>query len=197
MTVSNSIQMTERASAPDTPATNAWRVYFKSGGLYVVDDAGTETGPLGTGGGGGSGASDAYTVNEASDYTTSSTSFVDIDATDLNLSLTTTGGDVLLGFYGNIRVSGSGSPTVYFDVLQDATRIGGDDGLCLAFVTSIDSAVDQYQPVSFTYLITGLSAGTYAFKLQWKVSAAAAILYAGAGTSALDIHPQFWAKEIA
>lgn len=51
MTVSNSIQMTERANAPDTPATNAWRVYFKSGGLYVVDDAGTETGPLGTGGG--------------------------------------------------------------------------------------------------------------------------------------------------
>ncbi len=43
---------TERASAPATPDTSDWKIYFKSDGLYVVDDAGTETGPLGTGGGG-------------------------------------------------------------------------------------------------------------------------------------------------
>lgn len=41
----------ERASAPTTPGTGKWRVYAKSGGIYIVDDAGTETGPLGTGGG--------------------------------------------------------------------------------------------------------------------------------------------------
>lgn len=41
----------ELASAPTTPATGKWIAYFKSDGLYVVDDAGAETGPFGTGGG--------------------------------------------------------------------------------------------------------------------------------------------------
>jgi hypothetical protein len=38
----------EQGSAPDTPATGQWKLYFKSDGLYIVDDAGAETGPLGT-----------------------------------------------------------------------------------------------------------------------------------------------------
>ncbi len=50
-----SVLLDEQASAPTTPATGFWRVYAKSDGLYIVDDAGTETGPFGTGGGGGSG----------------------------------------------------------------------------------------------------------------------------------------------
>lgn len=48
-----SVLFDEQASAPTTPASGFWRAYFKSDGLYVVDDAGSETGPLGTGGGGG------------------------------------------------------------------------------------------------------------------------------------------------
>lgn len=38
---------TEQGSAPATPGTGEWRFYFKSDGLYIVDDAGTETGPFG------------------------------------------------------------------------------------------------------------------------------------------------------
>lgn len=144
----------------------------------------------------GSGAADAYTANQVSDYTTSSTTFADVDGTNFNLSVSTNGGDVLIGFYGNVKVSGSGAPTVYFDVLQDAARVAGDDGLMFSLVGSTDTVFDQYQPVSFVYLVTGLSAATYAFKLQWKVSTAAVILYAGAGTASLDVHPQFWVKEV-
>lgn len=40
------IKFDELASAPSTPATNDWKLYFKTGGLYVVDDAGTEYGPI-------------------------------------------------------------------------------------------------------------------------------------------------------
>lgn len=47
----STLLFSEQASAPATPATGDWRVYFKSDGLYVVDDAGSETGPLSTGGG--------------------------------------------------------------------------------------------------------------------------------------------------
>lgn len=32
--------------APATPASTKWRVYFKTDGLYIIDDAGNETGPL-------------------------------------------------------------------------------------------------------------------------------------------------------
>lgn len=39
------IQFAE-GSAPSTPASTKWRAYFKTDGLYVIDDAGTETGPL-------------------------------------------------------------------------------------------------------------------------------------------------------
>lgn len=35
-------------STPSTPASTHWRLYFKSDGLYFVDDAGTEYGPLPT-----------------------------------------------------------------------------------------------------------------------------------------------------
>lgn len=47
-----SVLLDEQASAPTTPALGFWRVYAKSDGLYIVDDAGVETGPLGAGGGG-------------------------------------------------------------------------------------------------------------------------------------------------
>ena len=50
--------------------------------------------------------------------------------------------------------------------------------------------------VSFTFLATGLAAGTHTFKLQWKTGAATATMYAGAGTPNLDVHPQFWAREV-
>ena len=48
---SGTVVMQERSGNPFTPATGYWGYYFKSDGLYYIDDAGTVTGPLGTGGG--------------------------------------------------------------------------------------------------------------------------------------------------
>ncbi len=36
----------EQASAPSTAASTKWKVYFKSTGLFVLDDAGLEHGPF-------------------------------------------------------------------------------------------------------------------------------------------------------
>lgn len=41
----------EQGSDPATPAANKWKVYFKSGGLYIKDDAGVVIGPIKVGGG--------------------------------------------------------------------------------------------------------------------------------------------------
>jgi hypothetical protein len=59
------ITMQEEVATPSTPSSGKWSVYFKSGGLYIVDDAGNETkvsaedvGLLTTGG-----TSTAYTIS--------------------------------------------------------------------------------------------------------------------------------------
>jgi hypothetical protein len=43
----------EMAAKPTQPVASNWALYFKAAGLFVEDDAGAETGPLGVGGGGG------------------------------------------------------------------------------------------------------------------------------------------------
>ena len=134
---------------------------------------------------------DHYTVNEASDYTTTSTSFTDIDATDLALTITTTGGDVMIGFHGGFDCSAGAN--VYVDVDLDGTRIGGDDGIHAAAV----NATDFYGRISFVWLVTSLSAGSHTFKLQWKTSAGTVKMFAGAGTANADVHPQFWVREVS
>lgn len=131
-----------------------------------------------------------YILNESSDYTTTSTSFVNVDATKLSLSITTAGGDVLIGFCGCILQS---SASVFFDVDVDTVRSGGDDGLC---VVSPSSAAQRFN-ASFFKLIQGLSAGVHTFKLQWKVNAGTATLFAGSGTANGDIHPQFFVREVS
>lgn len=55
----DAVNMVEQASDPAAPATGRWKYYFKAGGLYIIDDAGVVTGPLGvTGSGGGDVATD-------------------------------------------------------------------------------------------------------------------------------------------
>jgi hypothetical protein len=40
------IVLTEEAGVPSTPAAGKWTLYTKAGGLYYLDDAGSEIGPL-------------------------------------------------------------------------------------------------------------------------------------------------------
>ncbi|MGB1285072.1 MAG: hypothetical protein ACPG7F_00950 [Aggregatilineales bacterium] len=144
-----------------------------------------------SGGGSFSGASTTYEVNESSDYTTTSTTFVDVDATNLSLTITTTGGNVLVGFSGTARIDTTGAH-IHLNLDVDGSAVATDDGL-----VSMRSTGVTINPMSFTHLVTGLSAGSHTFKLQWKVSSSTATLYAGAGTTHNDIHPQFWVQEFS
>lgn len=126
------------------------------------------------------------TLNETSDYTTTSTTFVDVDATEgkLQLTVTTNGGDVLVHFHG-AYISGA---TALFDIKVDGTRDGGNDGY---------TRIVAQGPLSFTRLITGLAADSHIFKLVWRVVSGTGTLAAGAGTANMDVHPQFWVREIS
>lgn len=131
-----------------------------------------------------------YESNEGSDYTNSTTTFADVDS-DFNLTIVTTGGDVICGF----TLSGI-SATSYgvIDIEVDGTRIinTADKGLAIVTLTNRST-------VSTMRLITGLAAGSHTFKLQFarRTGGGTATLYAGAGTANYDVHGQFWAREVS
>ena len=135
---------------------------------------------------------DHYECDEASDYTTTSTSFVAVDSTNLRLTITTNGGDVLIVFTGSVANSAAGYRT-YLDIeVDDASYLGDDDGLVV-----FSNAANYNTPPSLVALAQNLSAGEHTFELHWKVEGGTATLYAGAGTSNKDVHPAFWVREVS
>ena len=134
-------------------------------------------------------------AGHASDYSTASTSFTDVDATNLALSVTTTGdgagnpGDVMIGLCGTAY--SSGAIRIYFQLLEDGVTINIDgDGFFVSEGTGV-------RPVSFMFLRANASIGTHIYKLQWRVSSGTGVLLANAGTSGRDCKSQFWVREIS
>ncbi len=128
-------------------------------------------------------------VTGANVITTTATEFVDVDAAALSLSLTTHGGDVLLGFTGTVRHSVHSAET-RFNIAVDGVNYIADDGIVSVRI-SAGGDTGRNKPLSFVMMITGLSAGSHSFKLRWKTSSG--------NTATMDVvklHPQFWAKEI-
>ena len=123
-------------------------------------------------------------------YTTSSSSFVDVDATNLVFTKTLGGGDVLIGFFGSLYHASSSR--VSFDIDIDGTRLGNDDGL-------IGGQVDNLAvPIALLAWKQGLSAASHTFKLQWKVTGGGtATLYGPNASSGYKWHPQFWVREVS
>ncbi|MCC6612886.1 MAG: hypothetical protein IT320_05360 [Anaerolineae bacterium] len=136
-------------------------------------------------------------VNEASDYSTTSGSFVDVDTTDLALTITTTGGDVMIGFAGALKAPSNNGANL--DVLLDGVRIGGDDGITSVTNDYDGTYTERVNNASFVYLKRSLGAGSHTFKLQWKsVSGNTVTMPAGAGSvGGNDLHPQFWVREVS
>lgn len=139
-------------------------------------------------------------VDAASNFTTSTiANFERVDlATDtegvFKHTLTTNGGDVFVGFTVCIAQT-SASAYVFFNVQYDGTTlVAGDDGL---INPTADAAPGGIRAVSWSGYITGLSAGSHAFRLMWRVSAGTGTVYGGAGTANRDVHPTFWAREIS
>ena len=103
-------------------------------------------------------------------------------------------GDVLVGFTGTVDLPTSGN-TVNFDFTVDGTRQGLDDGIIVCSPPS--SSANTRFPVAFTWLVRNVAAGTHTITLQWKSPAGTSItMWAGAGTSGKDVHPQYWAVKV-
>lgn len=106
-----------------------------------------------------------FACNSASGYSTTSTSFTDVDAAALSGTLTTTGGPLLIGAAGSWKSSGT-SIDICLDVTLNGVRIG-HPSYGVTFMQSV--AANLYLPVAWSQ-VRPLAAGTYALKLQWRTS---------------------------
>lgn len=131
-------------------------------------------------------------IDQGANYTYTTTTFADIDSTNLSSGARTwAGGLVLVGFSGSMQHSNNAA-IFYLDVAIDGSRVGGDDGL---IVVDQAATANEASNISFTTLIP-VSAGSHTISIQWKTSGATLTLYAGAGTANYDIHPRFFGIEV-
>ena len=99
------------------------------------------------------------------DYTISNvTTFQDIDSTNLSITLVTHGGPVWVHFLG---AATNGGGAAYFDIAVDGVRVGDSFTKGLA---ELDVATGERVPVAISVLLTGLVAGTYVLRPQWRTS---------------------------
>jgi hypothetical protein len=130
----------------------------------------------------------------SSDISTTSTSFVDVDATNLALTIVTTGNgaagnaDIMIGFCGTLY--SSTSIRIYLRCLVDGVTIDADDGLLVSEGSGV-------RPVSFMRLHPNIAAGSHTVKLSWKTSSGTAVLLSNVGTATRDCKFQFWTREVS
>jgi len=95
-------------------------------------------------------------------HTTTSTSFGNVDATNITFNVTSSGGMYWLGFSGRY-VHSVGASYIYFDIAVDGTRLGGTNGLLPCNSSTTGAAFHLIAPAA-------LSSGTRTITLQWRVS---------------------------
>ncbi len=106
----------------------------------------------------------------AGSYSTTSTSSVDMDATNLSHTITTTGGDIRVTFTGYGRVTGAGGQNLNLSVDIDSTEY---------VVLSQENYTSlQEMNSSFSWIISGLSAGEHTVKMVWHVTSGTGQMYA-------------------
>jgi hypothetical protein len=121
--------------------------------------------------------------SNGSDYTTSSTSFVDIDSTNLTFTLTPVSTILLVLFSGTFHLGATGS--LYLDLTVDTVLQGGSNGI--QYITT-NSALDQVMTI-FT-VVTVAAGAAHTIRPQWKVSTNTGTLYANTA------RPQFTVVQI-
>lgn len=127
-------------------------------------------------------------VTLANAITTTSTSWA--DATGLSVTMTTNGGNVLVLFTAMATHSGGTANNPYFNLEVDGAGIGGTDGVVAKSNTG--TVPDN---VSFTWVVTGLSAASHTFKIRWKVGTGTGTLLAENSAAGAKFKPMLYVVE--
>lgn len=137
----------------------------------------------------------SYESVSGDDFSTTSYTFEAVDSEKLNLTITTSGGDVVVGLM-TVAYVNTNSAWIHLDVEVDGVRIGGDDGIigCRSEKDLSPTTPNTIYPIAFQRRITGLSAGTHTFQLVWKRTAFTANLLTQDDTDGVKL--KFWVGEI-
>ena len=109
---------------------------------------------------------DSEEYSENSNYSTSSTSYVDIDSTNLDHSITLDKeGDVLVGLTGTFAIGSTAF--LYLKLTQNNTQV----------LEHYRVFANQTHQVSILYLAKGFVAATYTFGVEWRVSSGTVTMY--------------------
>lgn len=128
-------------------------------------------------------------IDNASNYSTTSTVFVDVDATDFSTTINTNGGDVLVTLCATVVGS---SNWAYFDIDVDGSRVGDDDG-----IIKKHNSGGSGDAVMLYFWVKGLAAGSHTFTLQWKANSGTVYLYGGQSGAGNDVHGQWDVREVS
>ncbi len=115
----------------------------------------------------------AVTNYTGGSWTETSATFNDVDATNASLTIITTGRPVRVTVTGAMEHT-VGNNWIDFDIDVDGALEGGTNGV----YRSADGDAGIERGLGFSYLISGLTAGSHTFKLNWRTEAATATLYA-------------------
>jgi hypothetical protein len=126
-------------------------------------------------------------LDEASNYTTTSTSFTAIDTTDLSRAVVSDGRPLHARFYASLSY-GNVNQFINFNLQIDGVTYVADDGL--AGIRAVTSGTAEINQALVERTIPVLP-GTHTVAVLWKTNTSTATMYAGAGTANLDHHPQF------
>lgn len=111
-----------------------------------------------------SGFAVSYLCYEAgADYTTTSTSFADVDATNLKLTMTVKGGRAIIFASCSLRADNTASSGAEITIIADSLTYptAGTHGLCRV-------AQNATAHPGIVAVFTGLSDGSHTFKLQFR-----------------------------
>ena len=121
-----------------------------------------------------------------SDYTTTSTSMVDISA-DLSIVLATTGGDILIMLSGTWGTTTTQDRSV--DLVEDAVSLSRhSDGIANPLRDSGTAHASMF------FLSESPTAASHTYKPQWKTGGGTLKLFNG-GT--INVNPIFMAREVS
>lgn len=127
-------------------------------------------------------------------YTTSSTSFVDIDANDFKCDVTVAGSIVFFWFVATVQHSDTGG-IINFNISVDNVNQYGDDGIYA--LRPMDFTTSHRMPVTIVHRLSGITPGTRTFRMKWKTSGATATLHAhGGAANGANAYAQFGVVEM-
>jgi hypothetical protein len=134
-------------------------------------------------------------IDNGASYTTTSDTFVDLDATKASKTFTPYGTKIFLIFCGVMLWQAGDAVGAAFDFTIDSTRLGvaGTSGLMAMFPTAVSTEM------GFCYfgVATVTANASHTFRVQWRRrTSGTAYLASGDGVSNRDYIPSFEALEV-